>query len=338
VMYCGGTNLQDSQWQQAGLALINITADSSCIKISPATSLEWEEEDYLPEGRVMGNAILLPDGTVLVVNGALRGVAGYSDVTQPWNNGDSLADSPVYTPVIFDQTRPAGQRWSRDGLKPSSIARMYHSSATLLPDGSVFIAGSNPHADFTPDKIYATEYRVEIFYPLYYNKPRPQPTGIPTNISYGGNSFDIQLSSSDLSGNTSNVNNTKVVLVRTGFSTHALNFGMRNVELDYTYSIGTDGGATLHVAQAPPNAAVITPGPAWFFVVVDGVPSVGVQVMVGSGSLGAQTMSAATVLPASVDTPTGSGGGGHNSARRLLPTSAAFASILGIALLGLHLS
>jgi hypothetical protein len=215
---------------------------------------------------------------------------------------------------------------------------MYHSSATLLPDGSVFIAGSNPHADYTPNKIYATEYRVEIFYPLYYNSRRPQPSGIPANISYGGPSFDIQLSSADLSGNLTNVNNTKVVLVRTGFSTHALNFGMRNVELDFTYSINTDGSATLHVAQAPPNAAVITPGSAWFFVVVDGVPSVGVQVMVGSGSIGVQTLSAATVLPASVDTPTGNPSS-HSSARRILPTSAAataVAGILGMALFGLH--
>lgn len=339
VMYCGGTNLNDSQWLQPGLALINITADTSCIKISPATSLDWQEEDYLPEGRVMGNAILLPDGTVLVLNGALRGVAGYSDVTQPWNNGDSLADDPAYTPVIFDQTRPVGSRWSREGLKPSSIARMYHSSATLLPDGSVFIAGSNPHADFTPNKIYPTEYSVEIFYPLYYNKRRPEPSGIPTNISYGGPSFDLQLSKDDLNGDAANnVKKIKVVLARTGFSTHALNFGMRNVELDYTYQILTDGGATLHVAQAPPNAAVIPPGPAWFFVVVNGVPSVGVQVMVGSGSIGAQTMQAVTVLPASNDTPTGAGTTSQaNFARQTLPTTA-FASILGMALLGLQLA
>jgi hypothetical protein len=340
VMYCGGTNLNDSQWQQAGLALINITADSSCITISPGTSLDWQEEDYLPEGRVMGNAILLPDGTIFVVNGALRGVAGYADVTQPWNDGDSLADSPAYTPVLFDQTRPAGQRWYRDGLKPSTIARMYHSGATLLPDGSVLIAGSNPHADFTPTTTYPTEYRIEIFYPLYYNQRRPEPSGIPSNITYGGPSFDLQLSSDDLNGNaTSNIQNIKVVLVRTGFSTHALNFGMRNVELEYSYTLLTNGGATLHVAQAPPNAAVITPGPAWFFVVVNGVPSVGVQVMVGSGALGVQTMQAATTLPASINTPTSSGG--SSSAGRVLPSSSssvAFAGLLGMAFLGLSLA
>lgn len=38
----------------------------------------------------------------------------------------------------------------------------------------------------------------------------------------------------------------------------------------------------------PPNAAVFQPGPALLFVVVDGVPSIGKQIMVGSGEIGEQ--------------------------------------------------
>lgn len=38
----------------------------------------------------------------------------------------------------------------------------------------------------------------------------------------------------------------------------------------------------------PPNAAVFQPGPALMFVVVDGVPSIGQQIMVGSGEIGTQ--------------------------------------------------
>lgn len=341
VMYCGGTNISDDQWLQPGLNLLQFASDNSCIKISPATSLEWQEEDYLPEGRVMGNAILLPDGTVLVINGAQSGVAGYADATQPWNLEDSLATDPAFTPVIFDPKRPAGQRWSRNGLQASTIPRMYHSSATLLPDGSVFIAGSNPHADFSPNTTYPTTYAVEIFYPLYYNERRPQPVGIPSTITYGGTGFDLQLSSDDLSGDAAdNVQKVQVVLVRTGFSTHALNFGMRNVELDYSYQLTSDGGATLHVAQAPPNPAVLPPGPAWFFVVVNGVPSVGVQVMVGSGQLGAQTMSAATVLPPSSNTTSAPPSGSSSAALpgRASPTLTALIASWIVVLSGLGLS
>ena len=265
--------------------------------MSPETSNTWEDDDPLPEGRVMGNAILLPDGKVLVVNGANTGVAGYGN--DSWVVDDSYADNPVYSPVIFDSTQPTGKRWSRTGLKDSPIARMYHSTATLLPDGSVFIAGSNPHPDYTTNAKYPSEYRVERFYPLYYNKRRPEPKGLPTQLTYGGQYFDVQLSSQDLSSNTANLKVTKVVVIKTGFSTHAINFGQRLAELDFTYTANQDGSATLHVSQLPPNAAIVAPGPGWLFVVVDGVPSVGVSVMLGSGKIEVQKLLSVEALPES---------------------------------------
>jgi hypothetical protein len=48
--------------------------------------------------------------------------------------------------------------------------------------------------------------------------------------------------------------------------------------------------AILEVNQLPPNPAIIAPGPAYIFVVVNGVPSLGLQVMLGSGQLGQQTV------------------------------------------------
>jgi hypothetical protein len=142
VMYCGGNDLADDDWKREGLALIDNVAVKSCVKMGfdengPVGGDQWVEEDDLPEGRVMGNGILLPDGTALVINGAGRGVAGYADDTQrAWANDDSLADDPVLTPAIYDPNKPAGQRWSKEGLKASTIPRMYHSTATLLPDGT----------------------------------------------------------------------------------------------------------------------------------------------------------------------------------------------------------
>ena len=64
------------------------------------------------------------------------GTAGYG--TNAWAVGHSFADQPTLTPVVYDPSAPAGQRWSRDGLNPSTVPRMYHSSATLLPDGMFF--------------------------------------------------------------------------------------------------------------------------------------------------------------------------------------------------------
>ncbi|KAG8767739.1 hypothetical protein FRC20_006244, partial [Serendipita sp. 405] len=288
VMYCGGANIQNNEWNGT---LIDVQADKSCIKISEKTR-QWEIEDELPEGRVMGNAIHLPDGTILVVNGAGRGVAGYADYTQPWGNDDSLADDPVLTPVIYDPARAQGSRWNRDGLKASTIPRMYHSTATLLPDGSVMISGSNPHQDVALDKFYPTEYAVEIFYPLYYNQRRPNPSGVPDRLGYGGNPFNLNFTSDDLntgmsgSTGTDNASKIKVVLMKTGFSTHALNFGMRALELEVSYTVNTgDGSIILHVNQLPTNPALFPPGNAWIFAVVDGVPSLGKQIMIGSGNI-----------------------------------------------------
>ena len=92
------------------------------------------------------------------------------------------------------------------------------------PSGSVLVSGSNPNPDYTvgPGVVYPTEYRTEIFYPSYYNQRRPQPKGLLAQYSYGGPSFDITLSVDDLFGDLSNANATSVVIIRPGFSTHAM--------------------------------------------------------------------------------------------------------------------
>lgn len=69
VMYCGGSDILNDQWF-GNESLVAIPASASCIRMSPATSDNFEDDDPLPEGRVMGSAILLPDATILVVNGA----------------------------------------------------------------------------------------------------------------------------------------------------------------------------------------------------------------------------------------------------------------------------
>jgi hypothetical protein len=166
---------------------------------------------------------------------------------------------------------------------------------------------------------YPTEYRVERFYPSYYNDRRPQPQGLLEQLSYGGPSFDVSLSADDLFGNVQNVQNASVIVLRTGFSTHTMvitlpkqnipsflihsflqNMGQRFVQLNSTYTgYAGNNTAILHVSQLPPNPGILAPGPALLFVVVNGSPSVGVAVMVGSGQLGTQPMLAVADLPVS---------------------------------------
>lgn len=77
--------------------------------------------------------------------------------------------------------------------------------------------------------------------------------------------------------------------------------GQRYVELETSYTVfQANNTAIIHVRQLPPNPAIIVPGPALVFVVVKGVPSVGLQIMLGSGELGTQP-----ILPV-IDLPTSS--------------------------------
>lgn len=208
-------------------------------------------------------------------------------------------------PTIYNHSAPAGSRFQTD-LPESTIQRMYHSSATLLPDGSVFIAGSNPNADVIDDASNATcsfafltprgaladhslpeqtssklstaprscallrslllspSLTKGCSYPDYYDEPRPAPTGIPASITYGGANFDLTLPVSSVNG--TNLGNIKVALIKTGFSTHAMNMGMRYIQLENTYTGNSDGSATIHVSQLPPNPALLVPGPALLYV------------------------------------------------------------------------
>ncbi|KDQ20478.1 hypothetical protein BOTBODRAFT_169228 [Botryobasidium botryosum FD-172 SS1] len=320
VVFCGGTNLQDNQWNGTGtFDLASYPADNSCVRITPDVSTAWSDDDSLPEGRSMGNMIALPDATFFILNGANTGVAGYG-VNVSWAIGTSYANNPVYAPLVYNPAAPAGQRFSRAGLSNSTIPRMYHSSATLLPDGSIYSTGSNPNPDYTvgPTVVFPTEYRVERFYPWYYSKTRPQPAGLIDQLSYGGNYFNVNLTLADLAGDYNNVKNTTVVIIRTGFSTHAMNMGMRYVQLDNSYTVSDKGDVTLHVSQLPSNPAIISPGPAMIFVVVAGVPSVGQFVMLGSGQIGTQPTTTPQTLPVSslpvnLPSPGGSGSGSNSS-------------------------
>lgn len=315
VLFCGGNDMNEYEWGNYSWPFIDTfyrPASKDCQRITPepadGSSPIYVQDDDMLESRTMGQFIIMPTGKLLVVNGAVNGTAGYSTqtlITTSYSDmpfGMSLAAGPVGTPAIYDPNAPKGSRWSNAGLGTSDIPRLYHSSALLLPDASILIAGSNPNVDVNTSTIFPTTYKAEIFYPPYFAaKTRPTPSGMPKTISYGGDSFDISVPASSYSGSANDAaDNTTVVLVRPGWTTHAMNMGQRFLQLNNTYTVNSDGSIKLHVAQAPPNANLLTPGPALLFVVVNGIPSNGTMVQVGNGQIGKQTLGAASSLPASV--------------------------------------
>ena len=316
LIFCGGQTLEDEQWGNYSYPFVNtwnFSASADCQLITPepqdGSSPVYIQDDDLPNGgRTMGQFIALPDGTLLFLNGALYGTAGYAQVTltiptladMPF--GESLATGPVLQPAIYNPKAPAGKRWSTTGLGSSTIPRLYHSSAVLLPDGSVMVAGSNPNVDVNVSTVYPTTYVAEYFYPSYFSaSTRPVPQNIPQTLSYGGDYFDITIPSSSYSGSANDAaGNATVWLIRQGFSTHSMNMGQRIMQLNNTYTVQPNGTIILHTAQLPANPNLFTPGPAFLFVTIDGIPSNGTYVIIGSGQIGQQPTAPTSVLPASV--------------------------------------
>ena len=296
-------------WPYCNTWMCSASTDCQRLTLEPqdSSSPAYEQDDDMLVGRTMGQFVTLPDGTMLVLNGATNGTAGFANQTlyvpslaqMPFFQ--SLASGPVGTPAIYNPNAPKGSRWSNAGLGSTSIARMYHSVALLLPDASVLIAGSNPNIDVELNAPYPTTYTAEIFYPPYFSSSvRPQVMGVPPTLSYGGPYFNLSVSSTSYTGTSGNVAaaNTTVVLSRGGFSTHAMNMGQWHLQLNNTYSVNDDGSYVLHVSQVPPNANLLTPGPALLFVVVNRMPSNGTMVIVGTGMVETQPTAVAEALPA----------------------------------------
>ena len=314
VLFCGGQDMPDANYGDyggPGADVWTITASKDCQRLTPeptdGSAVAYEQDDDMLDPRTMGQFIILPTGKVLVINGGTKGTAGYALGTKntplaqmPF--GPSLSTDPVFSPAIYDPQAPKGSRWSRDGLGASKIPRLYHSSAILLADGSVFLAGSNPNPDVDKTQIFPTEYRADIFYPPYFSASvRPDPQGVPKTLSYGGDYFNLTIPATSYSGNANSAADvTTVTIHRSGFTTHAMNMGQRHMQLNSTYTVNKDGTITLHVAQLPPNPNLFQPGPALLFVNINGIPSVGKYLIVGNGLIGAQPTAPVSVLPESV--------------------------------------
>lgn len=187
ILICGGSTVDDTKpgYEISSQAV----ASSQCSRMvlnDQGIAAGWQVEQ-MPQARIMPDAVLLPTGEILIVNGGGTGISGYGNVVD--QVGASNADNPVLTPVIYNPTAAAGERFSMEGMPTSSIPRLYHSVATLTPSGNVMIAGSNPNLDRSEVK-YGTEYRVEWLNPPYMSQDRPQITKSFQKIDFDE---DVQL-------------------------------------------------------------------------------------------------------------------------------------------------
>jgi hypothetical protein len=242
MMICGGS------------ANGNALAIDNCVTIQPeSANPEWTIE-RMPSQRVMTCITALPDGTYLILNGAQEGVAGFG-----------LATNPNLGAVLYDPSKPVGSRMSI--MANTIVARLYHSEAILLPDGSVLVSGSDPQ-----DGVHPEEYRVEKF-SLPYNlngATPPQFTIANTDWAYGG-SYPITITLLP----TNNYSTLKISLIGAVSSTHGNSMGQKTIFPAFTVN------QNIVTIQAPPNNKVSPPG--WFqlFVLDNGTPSFSTWVRIG---------------------------------------------------------
>ncbi|GAA5864750.1 hypothetical protein JCM3774_006060 [Rhodotorula dairenensis] len=268
VLFCGGTtaNLDISPAQLSA----TYPASKQCSRMvltAEGIKKGWQIEQ-MPMGRIMSDALLTPDGKVIIVNGASQGIAGYGNVRD--EIGASNAREPVKQPLLYDPDGVVGKRISKNAPL-QKFERLYHSTATVIPDGRIWISGSNPN-DGVTTVTYKTHYEVEMLSPPYMEMPRPSFSGQPSNILYD-KTYSLKIS---LPKGTKKV---QAALLDVGYSTHGVHMSQRWVELDATLN-----SQTKLTIRGPKTTGLYPPGPAWLVVLADTVPSVTKKVMVGPGA------------------------------------------------------
>jgi Domain of unknown function (DUF1929)/PKD domain len=223
------------------------TNSSETIDLS-TTSPSWSPGPNMSTARIELNAVILPNGKVLVEGGSMN---------------NEIPDTPGKQADLYD---PISNTFSSAGT--AAYSRLYHSTALLLPDATVMSLGSNPTSG-------AYEPAIEIYTPAYlYNVddqvivgPRPAITSAPPGVLGYSTPFTINYTSSHPI--------SSAVLMRPGSVTHAFNMDQRLVGLcgPSPQPLCGPGGGTLSLTT-PPNGNIAPPGYYMLFLLDSvGVPS-----------------------------------------------------------------
>ena len=244
VMYRPGKILKSGTWSDPefpGRATTNRAAAIDMTAASPA----WQEVAPMKYRRSYHTLTVLPDGKVLATGGQTS--------TDGVDRRTGVLAAEMWNPDTNTWTTMASNR------RP----RLYHSSAILLPDARVLLAGGGAFGTAHNEK------SGEIYSPPYLFKgPRPTITSGPSTLNYG-QQFTL--------GTPDAARIQSASLVRMGSVTHNLDMDQRFMNLPVTAGSGSVqlGG--------PTNGNVAPPGMYMVFLINDqGVPSVGKIVKVGA--------------------------------------------------------
>lgn len=192
--------------------------------------------------RAWANSTVLPNGEVLITGGSGfdNRLEDTGELAELWN-----PDTQTFRPVAT-----------------AAVARLYHSTSLLLPDGTVLVGGGGAPGPLN-------NKNAEIFYPPYLFKDkdfaeRPLIEDLNNAQTYQ-NTMRVKTKA------TEHGRITRVTLLRTGAVTHSFDQGQRFLELSFE----DKGHGELRVTL-PDNANLAPPGFYLLYVLSEkGVPSVG---------------------------------------------------------------
>lgn len=220
LMIVGGGNTETN------LAAINLVDIIDLNDPSPAYS---PGPDLPGPGKAYVNLVNLPDRTVLAANGARYNRA-----------------ADVHSAALYD---PGANSWLSVPADP--VARNYHSTAILLPDGRVAVLGSNPLDN-------SFEFRISVYSPPYmFAAERPEILAAPATAGYG------ETLTLEVDGDA-----RAASLLSPMSATHQTDTNARLVDLPMA------GSGDTRTVQIPDNPNLVPPGP-YMLTVLDaaGVPS-----------------------------------------------------------------
>ncbi|WP_412075062.1 galactose oxidase-like domain-containing protein [Streptomyces xanthophaeus] len=220
----------------------------------------WTTEEPRAFGRTQDATLILPDGTLLTVNGALD--------TRDYGNGpfNPKAD-PKYRQI---ELRDVRGRWK---LGPAQrLPRGYHSNALIMPDGRMMVTGDElQQIANDPDIRDGMDGSIELYEPAYLHRgSRPALDRAPAGELGYDTPFQVRSSTPEAV--------KRAVLLAPTTVTHSVNTSQRHLELRFT---GTDGD-TIGL-RTPPSAADAPPGYYMLFLLdAKGVPSKAKWVKLGA--------------------------------------------------------
>jgi hypothetical protein len=203
--------------------------------------------------RMHHTSTLLPDGKVLVTGGT--SCPGTNELN--CGSGGSYGGA-VLNPELWN---PQDESWTVQA--PHQEARVYHSTAILLPDGRVLVGGGGlpgatgeyPAGNDVARRLYSHK-TVEVYLPPYLflpggaPAPRPVITAAPKELTYG-QSFSVGV------GTLTAQDVESAALVRLGTVTHDFNQDQRRVPLTITTRAANGQSLTL---SAPADGKECPPG------------------------------------------------------------------------------